>query len=108
MSDITKLIEFTKDSNPSIRLNSLKQMCPCKVKNDIDLFWNRIFEMATDENDDIRYQVLHIICDGSPSHLEENVANALELFNHDKNKMIRRRAHKVMASYLRKGKWNIL
>lgn len=40
--------------------------------------------------------------------MEEQVAAALELFNNDPDKEIRRKAHKVMASYMRTGKWNIL
>ena len=46
--------------------------------------------------------------DGSPDHLEERLMEALEIFNRDPDKDIRRRAHKVMGSYLKTGKWNIL
>lgn len=83
-------------------------MCPCKVKQDIDLFWARIFEMVDDFDPDVRYQVLHTICDGSPNHLELQVKDALEKFNRDPDKKIKRRTHKVLASYLRGRKWNIL
>lgn len=109
MSDsIEEHIKKTKSENPKERLNALKQMCPCRVKEDIDLFWNRIFEMVNDTNDEVRWQVLHTICDGCPKHLEQKVSNALEEFNRDPNSDIRRRAHKVLACYLRTGKWNIL
>ena len=51
MSDsIEEYIIKTKSENPKERLNALKQMCPCRVKEDIDLFWNRIFEMVNDTN----------------------------------------------------------
>jgi len=40
--------------------------------------------------------------------LEQNVTDALEVFNHDSNSEIRRRAHKVLATYRKTGKWNIL
>jgi len=40
--------------------------------------------------------------------METRVAEALEDFNRDSNKAIRRQAHKVLASYTRTGKWNIL
>ena len=64
MSDsITEHIKKTKSENPKERLDAVKQMCPCKVKKDIDLFWNRIFEMVTDPDDNVRYQILHTICD---------------------------------------------
>ena len=53
-------------------------------------------------------QVLHTICDGSPATLEGRVADALEVFNRGSDRDIRRQAHKVLASYTRTGKWNIL
>ena len=106
--DINTIISLTKDSNPQVRVTALKSMCPCHVKADIDLFWDRIIEMVNDEDDNVRYQVLHTLCDGSPSHRENNVMDAIEIFNRDKNKDIKRRAHKVLASYRKTGRWNIL
>jgi vesicle coat complex subunit len=101
-------IRKTRSTNPKERLCAVKQMCPCRVKEDIDLFWNRIFEMVNDPDDDVRWQILHTICDGSPKHLEQQVSDALEVFNRDPNSEIRRRAHKALGSYLRTGKWNVL
>jgi len=34
--------------------------------------------MTEDEDSRIRYQILHIMCDGSPEHLESRVSDALE------------------------------
>ena len=48
------------------------------------------------------------MCEGSPDGYEDKVAEALEIFNRDDDKEIRRKAHKVLASYLRTGKWNVL
>jgi hypothetical protein len=78
------------------------------IGRDIDLFWNRVFEMVDDVDVDVRYQVLHTICDGSPAHLEDRVKDAIDKFNSDSDGKIRRRVHKVIASYLKTGKWNIL
>ena len=103
-----KLIELSKNDNSQIRLRAVKQMCPCKLRDDVDLIWNRIFEMVDDDNDDVRYQILHTICDGSPNHLEDKISEAMEKFNHDTNSTIRRKVHKVMAIYLKTGKWNVL
>jgi hypothetical protein len=64
--------------------------------------------MAEDEDARIRSRVLHIICDGSPARLEQQVYETLQKFNYDKDSDIRRTCHKVMASYERTGKWNIL
>lgn len=64
LQNTQKLIELTKNIDPKVRLQALKQMCPCKVREDIELFWNRIFEMVNDSDPNVRYQVLHTICDG--------------------------------------------
>ena len=52
--------------------------------------------------------MLHNMCDGSPEDYEDKVIECLEIFNRDPDKEIRRKAHKVMASYLRTGEWNVL
>ena len=64
--------------------------------------------MADDQDPKIRARILHIICDGSPDRVELKVAEALEKFNRDPDREIKRRAHKVLATYSRTGKWNIL
>jgi hypothetical protein len=106
--DINTIIALSKHSNPTVRKSSLFQMCPCRVKGEIDRFWDRVFEMANDPDPIVRAQVLHTICDGSPKHLELKVIQAVQDFNVDSDKTIRRKAHKVLASYHRTGKWNIL
>ena len=53
-------------------------------------------------------QVLHTLCDGSPAHLEYEVAEALEGFNRDSDSKIRRMAHKCLTAYRKTGKWNVL
>ena len=78
------------------------------MKRDVDLFWETIFSLARDEDKKVRYQVLHNMCDGSPPQYEDKVAECLEIFNRDKDKDIKRAAHKVLASYLRTGKWNVM
>ena len=83
-------------------------MCPCRVKSDIPEFWSRLFELAQDEDPKIRYQVLHNLCDGSPKEYEDKISECLEIFNRDKDPHIRRQASRVLASYMRTGKWNIL
>jgi len=64
--------------------------------------------MVSDSDARVRAQILHTVCDGSPTHEEERVAAALEAFNRDPDADIRRRAHKVLSSYRRTGRWNIL
>jgi hypothetical protein len=64
--------------------------------------------MVGDEDSAVRWQILHTICDGSPTHVESRVADALDTFGRDSDAAIRRRAHRVLATYSRTGKWNIL
>lgn len=55
----------------------------------------RVLEMVSDEDAAVRAQVLHTLCDGSPGHLEDRIMEAMEDFNRDSDKKIRRTAHKV-------------
>jgi hypothetical protein len=64
--------------------------------------------MADDEDVRIRKRVLHIVCDGSPKHLEDKVYETLQKFNYDKDPDVRRTAHKVLGTYEKTGKLNIL
>ncbi|XP_035827795.1 uncharacterized protein LOC101846602 isoform X5 [Aplysia californica] len=107
-TDIDVIIELTKHQHPQVRQVALREMCPCRVKKDLSDFWNRVFEMLADDAENVRYQVLHTLCDGSPSHLEERIAEALEHFNRDPSTKIRRQAHRALTAYRRTGKWNIL
>ncbi|KAK2147214.1 hypothetical protein LSH36_563g00012 [Paralvinella palmiformis] len=107
-TDIDMIIDLTHHSDPQVRQKALKEMCPCRVKSDIDDFWLRVFQMMDDPDERVRYQVLHTLCDGSPAHLEDRVAEGLECFNRDPDKKIRRQAHKVLTAYRRTGKWNVL
>jgi len=101
-------LELTKSTNPQIRKQALKTLCPCKVKSDIELIWNRVFEMYNDEDAGCRYQILHTICDGSPKEREEKVIETLEALWNDPDEKIRRNVRKALNSYRRTGKWNIL
>ena len=83
-------------------------MCPCRVKGDIPEFYQRLFEMSNDTDSKIRYQILHNICDGSPSHYENKIVEVIEKLNTDSDTRIRSAASKVLASYIRTGKWNIM
>ena len=106
--DFIEILSLTHNKNEQIRLKALRRLCPCQVGDEIKLFWDRTFELVEDPSSNIRMQVLHNMCDGSPNYMEERVVEALEFFNRDKDGDIRRKAHKVMASYSRTGKWNIL
>ncbi|CAF1069914.1 unnamed protein product [Didymodactylos carnosus] len=106
--DIDTILALTNHVDPVVRQRALKEIRPCRVKDDIDIFWARVLEMIDDPANNVREQVLHTLCDGSPDHMEMQVLVALEIFNRDPDAYIRRRAHKVLSAYRRSGKWNIL
>ena len=56
-TDVNVIIELSKHPNGLVRKKSLVQMCPCRVKEDIDRFWERVLEMIEDEDPQVRYQV---------------------------------------------------
>jgi len=64
--------------------------------------------MVDDPDPDVRYQVLHNLCDGSPASRETEVVAALEKMHDDPDKTVRRRVHQVLSHYRATGKWNIL
>ena len=106
--DMFELIELTKVPDAIVRLKASQQMCPCRVKGDIKEFWERLFELSQDSDPQVRYQVLHNMCDGSPPHYENQIMECVENMTRDKDNSIRNKANKVIASYTRTGKWNIL
>ncbi len=55
--DIDTILALTKHQNGMVRKKSLFQMCPCRVKGDINLFWERILEMVDDPDPIVRDQV---------------------------------------------------
>lgn len=107
-TNVEEIIALSKHPNPMVRKKSLVEMCPCRVRVDIEKFWSRVFDMIDDEDASVRAQVLHTLCDGSPRHLEYRVLDAIQTFNTDPDADIRRKAHKVLTVYNRTGKWNIL
>jgi hypothetical protein len=93
-TNIDVIIELTKHESSLVRKKSLVQMCPCRVKKDIDKFWDRVFEMVDDSDPVVRHQVLHTLCDGSPKNFEHKIVEIIELkFNRDEDAEIRRKVH---------------
>ena len=56
-ADIDVVISLSKHSDPLVRKAALKEMCPCRVKIDIEDFWDRVLAMVDDCDDDVRQQV---------------------------------------------------
>lgn len=61
--DIETIIALTNHADPSVRQRALKEICPCRVKDDIDPFWERVIEMINDPADNVREQVCVVLID---------------------------------------------
>jgi len=105
---VDEFVEATKNEDPKERLLALRELCPCHVKKNITEFWDRIIDMIHDPDPDVRYQVVHNLCDGSPNEREVDVINAIKELEHDESKIVRRAVNRVLSSYNRTGKWNVL
>ena len=56
-TDIDVVIALSKHNDAQVRKAALKEMCPCRVKVDIEEFWERVLAMVDDTDDDVRQQV---------------------------------------------------
>jgi len=59
LPEIHETIERTKSPDWHVRLQALKEICPCRVLKDIDLLWDRGLEMAkSNEPNDTGMQLI--------------------------------------------------
>lgn len=56
----------------------------------------------------VRDQALHALGDGSPKHLEERIIQEVEKLYNDPHPDVKKKARRMLNSYRRTGKWNIL
>lgn len=105
---IQDYIGRTHDPDPIKRRRALKDLCPCHVRQDIPQLWDRIFECLEDGEGLVRDQALHALGDGSPTHLEERIVEAVERMYNDPHPDVKKKARRMLNSYRRTGKWNIL
>ena len=59
-TNIETIIALTHHPVPRVRKRALVEMCPCRVKDDLSDFWERVFEMVTDDDADVRYELKSI------------------------------------------------
>ena len=56
----------------------------------------------------VRDQALHALGDGSPTHLEERIVEEVEKLYNDPYPDVKKKARRMLNSYRRTGKWNVL
>ena len=105
---VAEYIQRTFDPDPKKRRRALKELCPCHVREDIPQVWERIFEMCEDEDGWVRDQAIHSLGDGSPGRLEEQILTVIEDKYNDPHPEVKKKARKMLNTYRRTGKWNVL
>ena len=106
-SDIGSYLEKTRDPNPRTRREAVTHLCPCHVKRNHELVWDRMVEMAGDPDPKVRSWVLHVLTDGSPKERQADITRVLIGLHDDPDPKIRRRARNILAHFRRTGELNI-
>ncbi len=106
--DVEALLEQSHDPEPRIRRRTLRELCPCEIRVNVDAVWDRVLEMRTDPDPKMRSLVLHTLCDGSAAAGLADVVAAVEAMQCDPDTRLRRRARGIVAAYRRTGKINQL
>ena len=98
----------SRDPDPEVRRQAVRDLCPCEVKRNDAEVWSRVFEMTQDPDVRVRRNALHGMIDGSPASVEARVVGALEGMRDDPAPKLRRNVRKILARYRRTGKVNEL
>jgi HEAT repeat protein len=106
-SNFEEIMSLLDSPESKVRSIALERLRESKIEDELT-FWNKIFELVEDAAAEVRLQVLLAISEGGDESMEPRLTNALEKFNRDKDSDIKRKAHKIIASYSRTGKLNVL
>jgi len=107
-SEIPDWLELTHSANSKDRRKALQRLCPCELKSDAPLVWERILQMGEDPDAQVRRWVVHTLCDGSPARYRAEIVRLLEGRYHDPDERVRRSVRKVLANYRHSGTVNVL
>jgi HEAT repeat protein len=106
--EVDELVALTHDPDARVRAVAVTNLCPCHVRADHPIAWDRILEMTSDPDPTVRRAVVHMLADGSPRHRALEVVDALDTLRNDDDKVVRKNVRRVLASYHRTGRINIL
>ena len=104
--NIKDALDRTLDRDPRVRRTAVLDLCPCRVRTEVPVVWDRLLEMKSDPEASVRSLVLHSLCDGSPRSREREVVAAVEDMAGDSDRGLRRRARGALAAYRRTGRIN--
>jgi vesicle coat complex subunit len=103
---IQEVLAASRDPDPEIRRQAVRELCPCEVKRIDDDVWDRVFEMTRDPSVRVRRNALHGMIDGSPNNLEGRVVETMEAMREDPDPKLRRNVRRILARYRRTGRIN--
>lgn len=107
-AEVEELIAWSHDPDSRTRKIAVINLCPCHVRANIPAAWDRVLEMTHDPDPVVRRAVVHMLTDGSPREREPQVVAALAGLRNDPDHGVRRTVRRVLASYARTGRINIL
>ena len=105
---IDELLAMSRDGDERVRAVAAMNLCPCHVQGRDDEVWERLFEMLGDPSSVVRGKAVHALADGSPRDYGARVADAFYELRNDPDRAVRRHVRKVLASYHRTGRVNVL
>jgi hypothetical protein len=105
---VLTMLDDLEHADSKIRLQALRELCPCHVRRNVPEIWDRVLRLVQDENVRVRSAVLHMLADGSPLERCDEVVWAIGILVHDPDLTLRRRARGVLAAYRSTGRVNVL
>ena len=102
--DILSLLDSTETKIQCMAIERIRE----SDIQDEEPFWVKMYELVKSPSAEVRLQVLLAFSENADASMEPDLSDALESFNRDKDSDIKRKAHKILASYSRGGKLNVL
>jgi hypothetical protein len=94
-----EVIALTRSEDPKVRKAALRGLRSWRGIS--DTMWQRIVEMATDPDANVRYQVVHNLSNERSLTRMDDVIRTLEAMNNDADNKVRRKVCLVLQCYYR-------
>ena len=63
-TEIWRLVDLSKSSDPKDRLEAADNLCPCHVRRRIDEVWDALYRLLEDPDSQVRKAAFHTLTDG--------------------------------------------